>query len=225
MDPSQLTTPAAVFVAGMVTSAHCSVMCGPLTCVILPQKKSSLAIGAYHAARSTSYMLVGGILGAAGTSAASIFTGSPARYLPWVLVLLFVALGSGLERRFTVPPVFSRLMMKLNFRRAGNMRGAALLGLATPFLPCAPLYLVFGVALFSGSFAGGVKLMACFAAGTAPLYWLAQSQYFRLQARLSPLTIQRSRRGLAWLSAILLGWRVAANSGPGLSQLHCLLCQ
>jgi len=225
MDASALTTPLAIFTAGVVTSVHCSAMCGPLTCAMLPQKDSPTAICAYHAGRAASYMVIGGILGALGRSATAIFTGSPSRFLPWVLIALFVAIGLGLEKRIPMPAVFQRLLLRLKFGSINKTKLAALLGLATPFLPCAPLYLVFGVALFSGSFAGGAKLMALFAAGTLPLYWMLQSQYSRLAARLSPLALQRSRKGLAWASAILLTFRVAANHGAGLSQIQCMFCQ
>jgi len=225
MDPSHLTTPTAVLMLGIVTSIHCSAMCGPLTCAILPRGNSSRPLAAYHAGRAIAYMITGGLLGAAGQSAAAIFASSPARLLPWVLIALFVALGLGLDRRLHVPAIFSRLFFKLKFSAGGRTKGPLLLGLATPFLPCAPLYLVFGVALFSGSFLGGMRLMAWFAAGTIPLYWLVQSQVFRLQAGLSPVTVQRVRRGLSWLSAFLLAWRVFAGNGAGLSRFSCLLCQ
>lgn len=224
MDASSLTTPLALFTAGLVTSVHCSGMCGPLTCAILPQKKSPLMLAAYHTSRAASYVVIGGILGAVGKSAAAIFTSSPAQFLPWVLIVLFVVLGLGLEKRIPVPRRLSALIFKFRFG-SGTMRPAALLGLATPFLPCAPLYLVFGVALFSGSFFAGGKMMACFVAGTMPLYWLLQSQYFRLQKNLPPAALQWTRQGLAWVSVVLLTWRAVANYGAGLSQIHCLFCQ
>lgn len=224
MDTSHLTTPLAVFTAGLVTSVHCSAMCGPLTCALIPGRSSPLALLSYHGTRAAAYVIVGGIFGATGESAASVFSGSPARFLPWVLIALFLALAFGLEQRLPTPHFLSRLLLKLKL--GGNStRASALLGMATPFLPCAPLYLVFGVALFAGSAFAGAKLMACFAAGTIPLYWLLQSQYVRLQARLSPLTVQRSRRALAFVSAILLAWRAAGGAGGVLAQVHCPFCQ
>lgn len=225
MDANSLTTPAAVFTAGLVTSVHCAGMCAPLTCVILPRRDSPLTLAIYHAARAAAYIVIGGILGAVGRSAASIFTSSPAQFLPWVLIALFVVPGLGLEKRIPVPKRLSTLLFKLRFSGAGRTKLAALLGLATPFLPCAPLYLVFGVALFSGSFFAGGKLMVFFAAGTLPLYWLLQSQYFRLQNKLPPFALQWTKQGLAWVSVVLLTWRAVANHGAGLSPIRCLFCQ
>jgi len=141
-------------------------------------------------------------------------------------VAFFVALGLGLEKKIPFPAVFSSWMLKLRFGGIGQTKMAILLGLATPFLPCAPLYLVFGAALFAGSFFEGAKLMALFAAGTMPLYWLAQTGYAKLQGRLAPGTLQWSRRCLAWIGAALLTWRVTANSGAGLTRhIHCIFCQ
>lgn len=233
--------------AGMVTSVHCAGMCGPLTCALLPQRSvgrlcqtpgrdaggaprpasdtDALQLGVYHASRAAAYIAIGGVLGALGKSAASIFTSSPAQFLPWVLIAVFAVIGLGLEKKLPVPGRLSALLFKLRFSGAGKTKLAALIGLATPFLPCAPLYLVFGVALFSGSFFAGGKLMACFAAGTMPLYWLLQSQVFRLQTMLPPFALSWTRKGLAWVSVALLTWRAVAGHGAGLSQLHCPFCQ
>ena len=102
---------------------------------------------------------------------------------------------------------------------------SAVLGLSTPFLPCGPLYAVFAVALFSGSFLNGAKLMAIFALGTMPLYWLLQSQYFRLQRRFSPGALQWTRQGLALASALLLVARAISSPGEHLSKISCLFCR
>jgi hypothetical protein len=50
-----------------------------------------------------------------------------------------------------------------------------LLGLISPCLPCTPLYLIFGVCLLSGSPLSGARIALCFALGTIPLLWAAQS--------------------------------------------------
>jgi sulfite exporter TauE/SafE len=63
---------------------------------------------------------------------------------------------------------------------------AAALGFATPLLPCGPLYFILAAALLAGSALRGAEFMLAFGLGTVPLLWLAQSQFHRLQARLSP---------------------------------------
>jgi hypothetical protein len=49
--------------------------------------------------------------------------------------------------------------------------------------------------------------MAAFAAGTIPLYLLAQLQVVRLQGSLSPNALRWTQQSLALLSAALLVWR------------------
>ena len=82
------------------------------------------------------------------------------------------------------------------------------MGLLTPFLPCGPLYLVFGAALLAGSATKGAEFTIAFGLGTVPLLWLAQHSFHRIRAKLTPLAMNRLRRGLAFVTAILLAWRL-----------------
>lgn len=228
MEIGPLTTPLAAFAAGMMTSFHCAAMCGPLGCALLSSPEASprqtqLALSLYQGTRIVSYTILGGLLGVFGTSAAGLFDATPARLLPWILALMFLLFTFGADRWIPQPRFVSRLFLKI---RSGAGRNrfvtASVLGAATPFLPCGPLYLVFGVALFAGSFGGGALLMASFAFGTLPFYWLAQSQLLRL--RLAPATMQRSRRVMALAAALIVGWRAAAHTGTGSVLLDGILC-
>ena len=82
------------------------------------------------------------------------------------------------------------------------------MGLLTPFLPCGPLYLVFAAALLAGSAAKGAEFTLAFGLGTVPLLWLAQHQFHRIRAKLTPLAMARLRRGLALVTALMLVWRL-----------------
>lgn len=220
---NDFSTPTAAFIAGIVTSLHCCGMCGPLTGALFSgQQTNRLQIGVYHFARIASYALTGGLLGALGAKAAILFSSTPSRLLPWAFALLFIAYALGLEKKLPQPRFLSGLLMHLNFgaRRKGTT--AALLGFFTPLLPCAPLYLGFGVALLAGSFLDGSMLMAAFAAGTLPLYMLLQTQYVRLSMRWSPAAMQRTRQILALSSAALVIWRTVASNG--LAQPSCPFC-
>jgi len=226
-----INTPLAAFTAGLVTSIHCSGMCGPLTCAFFAAKPGSplemrIAGGIYHLARLVAYATIGGILGASGHSAAEVlFSGAPGRLLPWAFAALFLVIAFRLDR--FVPGVrgVSAIFHRVKFNTMPRYRMSAVLGLATPFLPCGPLYAVFAVALFAGSFLNGAQLMATFALGTMPLYWLLQSQYFRLQRRFSPSALQWTRQGLALVSALLLVARALSSQGDHLSKITCLFCR
>jgi uncharacterized protein len=101
-------------------------------------------------------------------------------------------------------------------RGRSRVESAAALGLATPFLPCGPLYFLVALALLSGSSLRGVEFMLAFGLGTVPLLWLAQSQFHWVRQKLSPLWLNRTRIALALVTAATIGWRLRATLGfPG----------
>lgn len=222
-----VTTPATAFFAGLLTGIHCCGMCGPLTCAAFGKPGSGPmvpALASYHAARLLSYALIGGTLGLAGQSLAGMFSGSTTKVLPWAFAFVFLLVGLGLEKRVPVPKAFSTIFTRLRLGSRGGANMAGLIGLATPFLPCGPLYMVFGVALFSGSFVGGAALMASFAVGTVPVFGLFQSQVLRLQGRFSPRVMGWIRQGFALVAAVLLALRAAADMAVGSSGGSCPMC-
>jgi len=231
MSPADAATPLAAFIAGVVTSVHCTAMCGPLGCALLGSKTASpkewrRAALYYHISRAISYGVWGAFLGAVGASAAGFFQAPLSRLLPWAMVMLFVVLAFGWEQRLPRIPFLTRFLVKLNLRAAAwpRQRVAVVLGAATPFLPCGPLYLIFGVALISGSWAHGALLTTSFALGTIPLFALAQIYALGWQAQLTPRAQLWTRRGLALGSAILVGGRAAFHSGSLLAPVKCLFC-
>jgi sulfite exporter TauE/SafE len=231
MEAADLATPLAAFVAGLATSVHCTLMCGPLGCALLGPRtaagrKFREAVLCYHGLRLASYTAIGALLGAIGMSAAGIFHTSISRLLPWALVLLFVVLAFGWERKIPQIPLFGRWIFRLRLWTGAlpRYRAAAMLGAVTPFLPCGPLYLIFGVALVSGSWMSGAILAASFAVGTIPFYAMVQIGALHWQAGLSANAQLWIRRSLALGSAILVGGRAIVHTGSLLVPLKCLLC-
>jgi sulfite exporter TauE/SafE len=53
---------------------------------------------AYHAARLTSYALVGALAGSLGAMPLGFFHHGAGLVLPWLLVLVFIAIGIGVDR-------------------------------------------------------------------------------------------------------------------------------
>ncbi|MEM7146017.1 MAG: sulfite exporter TauE/SafE family protein [Verrucomicrobiota bacterium] len=213
----EITTTAGALVAGLVTSTHCAAMCGPLACTLIPNHHSPsdplAAATLYHTGRLIAYTLIGAAAGAIGHIPLNLATETPVALLPWVLALALLLVGFGLEKNIPQPAFVRRWTARLRLR-ACNLsakKGALAIGLATPLLPCAPLYLMFGVALVSGSALQGAEFTLAFALGTIPLLWLAQHQFTRLQPRLKPATLTRLRRGLALATASLLIARLAPN--------------
>ncbi len=232
MNLPEITGPAAALAAGAITSLHCLGMCGPLLCVACSKggcgadknAAGAWTAPAYHGGRLVSYAAAGALAGLLGRALAPIFSGWLPHALPWAFALLFAVVALGLDQKLTAPLASSGLwsrqfaaIFKLPpFTRAG------MLGLASPLLPCGPLYMVIGVAALSAGPGSGALLVGAFALGTVPLLWLAQAQWFRIQHRFSPVTLDRAKRVFAAAAAVMLVMRGLSSATPFAP--HCPLC-
>lgn len=207
------------FVAGLVTSIHCAGMCGPLACslVTLRAREGSreVATAAYHGGRMFSYSVFGAILGLIGFIPLTLFFKSPVIIVPWMLVVVLVITGMGLEKALPKPKSLSRWLARLKFKLGGltPWKSGMALGLMTPLLPCGPLYLIAGIALVSGSPLRGAELMLAFALGTVPLLWIAQGQLGKLSAKIGPKGLLLVQRVFALSAAGVLAWRLRGTIG------------
>lgn len=199
MDASYVTTPIAAFMAGLATSFHCAVMCGPLACAVGAKPVT------YHFSRLASYTLFGGISGAAGFGVTRLLHSAPTRIAPWAMVVVLLCLALGLDKRFVRPSWYGRFMLQVRLRSS--------LGLLTPLLPCGPLWLMLGVAAASGSPLHGSLLLLSFVAGTIPLYAALHGALLHGRKGLSPLWMTRIQRSTAFLAACLLTWRASLPDG------------
>lgn len=226
MEFAGISTPAAAFVAGLVTSLHCAGMCGPLTCMLAPAKNDRVdpftVATVYHGSRIAGYTTLGALAGGLGGLPFAWFGGSAASVLPWVLVAFFLVVGFRLEKRLPRLAVFTRWQWKLQaaLRGRSRVRVAAVMGAATPLLPCGPLYFLIAMAGFTGSAVRGAEFMLAFGLGTAPLLWIVQANYGRLQVRLTPPVLARVQAGLALATALVLTWRLLPG-GPTMENFIC----
>ena len=208
-------TTSAAFVAGLVTSLHCVGMCGPLACSWAVSKAGSNKTflrdtGLYHGSRLLAYGLVGAVAGTLGTLPKEWLQNRGVAIFPWLLVIAFALIGIGADAWLPKPAWLTMPMARLRLRlsSAGSSARAALLGLATPLLPCGPLYMMFALAMANGSAAAGAEFSVSFGLGTLPLLALAQTQLHRIGIRFSPLGLKRLQRGLALVAAVTLAWRL-----------------
>jgi hypothetical protein len=146
--------------------------------------------------------------------------------LPWLLTADLLIMALGLPVRLPRPAFLKKWSARTRLRlcRIPVRRGALALGMATPLLPCGPLYLMAGIALVSGSAVRGAEFMLAFALGTLPLLWLAQANYGRLRARWTPRTLARVQTSVALLAFVVMAWRLRGTlgfGGPGLDSLLC----
>jgi sulfite exporter TauE/SafE len=230
MELAAVNSPVAAFVAGLVTSLHCAGMCGPLACGLMPvrgnREDGATVSTVYHVSRLTGYAVLGALAGGIGRAPLLWISQTWLRWLPWMLVLFFVALAFRWDRYLPKLPGLGRFAWKLQgwMRGCSRVQAAATLGLATPLLPCGPLYFLVTLALLSGSALRGVEFMLAFGLGTVPLLWLAQTQFAWVRAKLSPLWLGRVRMTLALVTAMIIGWRLRTTlgfSGPSPMNFLC----
>lgn len=223
-------SPGAAFVAGLITSLHCAGMCGPLACSLLPfrgeRADAQTVSTVYHGSRLIGYCALGALAGGLGRTPLALLSQSALRWLPWGMVLIFLALGLRWDRHLPKIPVLGKLTWKLQgwLRGRSRIEAAAAMGLATPLLPCGPLYLLVTLSLLSGSALRGVEFMLAFGLGTVPMLWFAQSQFHVLRQKLSPAWLSRVRIGLAFVTALVLAWRLRGTlgfTGPDPMNLAC----
>lgn len=205
---------------GLATSLHCAGMCGPIACGLGTLAKSEgerlAAASLYHGSRLVSYGIIGALCGALGQQPLRRFFDSPAVLLPWVMVVALLLMATGLDQKIPRPVFLNRLAARARFKanRFSAHGAATAMGLLTPFLPCGPLYAVFGLALLAGSAAKGAEFTLAFGLGTVPLLWLAQHQFHRIRLGLTPLVMKRVQRGLALVTALMLVWRLHGTIPP-----------
>lgn len=230
MEFASVSTPAAAFVAGLVTSLHCAGMCGPLACMLTPargeQVDATTVTTVYQVSRVLGYTVLGAIVGGIGAVPASWGDSSLVRWLPWVLVgyflLVALRLGSRLPRL--------KLLSRVQFALQGWVRGrprlqvAGVMGLATPLLPCGPLYFLIALAALSGSALRGSEFMLAFGLGTVPLLWLVQANFGWVRSRLSPVGIARVQTAMALVAAVVLSWRLRGSLGFSGTDLYNYIC-
>lgn len=207
-----IDTSGAAFLAGLVTSVHCVGMCGPLSCswAVKPGPGFAVNTGMYHGGRLVAYAGAGALAGALGVMPLRWFQSGAGLVLPWLMVVAFALVGMGLDRFLPKPMWLSAPLRKLQtwaFRMRPRSR-AALLGLATPLLPCGPLYVMLGLAMANGSAQRGAEFAGAFALGTLPLLWVAQGQLHWMGGKLSPVALRRMQRGLALAAALVMAWRL-----------------
>ena len=206
-------------IAGLITSVHCVAMCGPLSCAFTPTKAKDvspqLVLTCYHLAKLLSYAIVGTLAGAFGSVVIRLVSSSWLNLLPWILVVFFLVVAFRLDRFFPKPVWLGRFYRKMTtrFSRLQKPLAAAVIGLASPLLPCGPLYMIFGLALFSGSALKGAEFAIGFGLGTLPLLWLAQSHFMRVQFKVTPMSLIRIQRSLALIAALVVAWRLRTTLG------------
>jgi len=160
------------FLLGLVGSAHCAGMCGPLVLALPGGARGPFLVGRllYNLGRVVTYMLMGALFGLLGHG--FVLAGLQ-RWLSLVLggVILFGLFVS--PRLAHVVPVTRFInWLKSTLGRSFQRRGLTSLftvGLLNGLLPCGLVYIACAGATATGSLLSGMDYMIAFGLGTVPM--------------------------------------------------------
>ena len=166
------------FILGLVGSAHCAGMCGPIALALPLRSESWLTRVSggliYNTGRIFTYMLLGAVFGLLGKGL------HMAGFQLWTSVVIGILMIS-----MVIIPVIFKKMPSLNnvfesysarllsgFRnmfRKGNMSSLFGIGLLNGILPCGLVYVAVAGAINTGDVPSAMIYMALFGAGTIPV--------------------------------------------------------
>lgn len=212
----------AVFLIGLLGSAHCAGMCGGFV-VALSQRPGQVyrRQALYFTGKTASYAALGALAGAVGALAGIALAGFQS-LLSLTLGLVLVGLGLGLcgvFRRFgptTLGQWASRYLARPISHLVASDRPAALVGLGAlnGLLPCGLVYGMLALAATTSSAASGALTLAVFGLATLPALWATG----RLSLLVRPVLRQRLQQASGVL-VLALGLLTTARAASALALL------
>ena len=215
----------AVFMIGLLGSAHCVGMCGGFA-LLLTQRPGSTGRRQIHqvvyfSGKTLTYILFGVLAGGSGGAIAHLLAGWQ-NVLSVVLgvFLLWIGLGLvGMLPAFRGPTQHQRWRGLSNafsfFLKRGGYTGTLGVGLVNGLLPCGLVYAILAQAASTGSLLGGALTMAVFGLSTIPALYLVT--LLGTMAR----PVWRRRFNLAsGILVIVLGLVTMARGIPAMNTSH-----
>ncbi len=229
-----------VLVGGLLGSAHCIGMCGPIALIAGAGAKAHPYRGllrqlVFSGGRIFTYGFLGAVAGTTGLWLTQAAAGTP-----WVSLQSWLAIGAGIL--LVVIGVLSIVPRPVKMGGtsmaclAGSwlktllwspkLSGVFLAGLFTGFLPCGLVYAFLALAASTGSLLWGIATMCVFGVGTMPLMvatglggqWLTQT------ARRRALTLAACCVIASGVVAVARGAGYLPTSGIPQAEPGCPLC-
>jgi uncharacterized protein len=166
------------FIVGLVGSAHCAGMCGPIA-LALPLKSDNWFTRVsggivYNTGRIITYMLLGAIFGMLGKGLHMAGFQLWASIIIGILMIVMVVVPLVFKKMPSLNNVFEGYSARLlggfrNMFRKGGMPSLFGIGLLNGILPCGLVYVAVAGAINSGDIVSAMLYMALFGAGTIPV--------------------------------------------------------
>ena len=166
------------FIVGLVGSAHCAGMCGPIA-LALPLRSENWftrVSGAlvYNTGRIFTYMILGAIFGLLGKGLHMAGFQLWASVVIGILMIVMVVIPLIFKKLPSLTNVFegysSRLLTGFrNMFRKGATKSLFGIGLLNGILPCGLVYVAVAGAINTGDVISAMMYMALFGAGTIPV--------------------------------------------------------
>jgi uncharacterized protein len=216
----------AIFIVGLTGSLHCVGMCGPIALLINGTNKRQYLFNrlAYHAGRTTTYMLLGLIMGLMG----KIFQfGGLQSFLSLAGGAMIIALLVVPAFKRTIP-FFSSAFIQLKTLLGKHLLSKSiyskfLTGLLNGFLPCGLVYSALILALVQPSLQRSVLAMALFGLSTVPALIAFTISANSLQ-KLLPVSVSTLQKVALVAVAVIMIWRGMAFALPEVIPGSAIIC-
>ena len=170
------------FLFGFFGSLHCLGMCAPLIWA-MPDQKSKRSIWwlnklAYNSGRTSTYALLGLVMGLLGESVALVGLQQYLSIATGVLMLLFLLFSKGkIPQSFQLKPL-THLMVKVKIAlsqliQGNTFRSHLIMGFYNGLLPCGLVYMALLASISMSSLGGSALYMVVFGLGTFPMMLIA----------------------------------------------------
>jgi len=162
------------FFLGLVGSAHCAGMCGPLALALPPtgNTRALFLAGrfAYNGGRIVTYAGIGALFGLLGQTFALAGLQRWVSLAAGAAILIGLLVSSRFARGFPVVKAVDLLKSALgSLLKRRSLVSIFTLGLLNGLLPCGLVYVAAAAAAATGHLAGGIEFMVAFGLGTVPM--------------------------------------------------------
>jgi sulfite exporter TauE/SafE len=210
---------------GVVSSLHCSQMCGPIVLAYsLPLSRSAVAPHiAYNFGRIATYSLLGAIAGAAGGGISSLgriagIERAAALVAGFAMIVAALLMSTRWQSQALIriggsSTGLARIAARL--LKSGDPLSKLALGLVLGFMPCGLIYAALIKAADAGSASGGALSMCAFGVGTSGALLAIGLFSSSITARFGRYANQFATIGVTLIGIFLLARGFGFGSGAG----------